>query len=172
MPQGKNIMFLINNIFLPILMQNWMDTLALIAALFSEICSQIYLLLGEITASMSGGYIRWIWDFSHPLSTCVPYLFQICCRLPVTSTTKVKRKVFSKKKVGKTLTLRLCLMTLPNDRGSASHTQGRETSSRGRRRRQRRRRNKKLPKLQECDTDDCIAVAKYVTINYHDYIFF
>lgn len=51
---------------------------------------------------------------------------------------------------------------------SASHTQGRETSS-GRERR-RRRRNKKLPKLQECDTDDCITVAKYVTIKYHDYI--
>lgn len=54
---------------------------------------------------------------------------------------------------------------------SASYTQGRETSSRKRSRR-RWGRNKKLPKLQGCDKDDCTAVSKYVTVtvNYHDFI--
>lgn len=35
----------------------------------------------------------------------------------------------------------------------------------------RRAKNKKLPKLQESDTDDCFAIANYVTVNCSYFIF-
>lgn len=69
-------------------------------------------------------------------------------------------------------------MTLPKDRGLLCLIHSREGDKQQELEREEeegrmtRGRNKKLQKLQECDTDDCITVPKYVTIYYNDYILF